>query len=256
MKPLSFIFIVLFCFTLNAQEITRDDITKLVTEMEQKYAIKFKVDSMPKTTWDTEYKFAQEQDYSNLVNYLHLVDIAFSKYPLTFLKKVKLKSVIFVKNLKLKSSKEDLTTSAIPDYQNNILIFDFIIGYYDKVYQEHTIHHTFYKFIESQFNSKLNWNDPVWNSFNKSNESYGVQGIDSSGINNSIKGYVSSYSLYNATQDKAEIFATLFTKLEHKSLKKWMVDDLVLSNKARYLQDFLKGIDRNFNDEYWRKLNE
>ena len=256
MKNIYILLITLLSFNLAAQEVTLEDISKQVMGMEKKYSIKFNIDSMPKTTWAIKYEFAQKQDYGNLYDYLKLFDKALGKYPLSFLDKVKLKKVIFVKNLKLNESNQEQATPAIPDNSKSILILDFIIGNYDKTYQEHTVHHTFYKFLDKQFNAKLNWNDPVWNSFNSSNDAYKSQDVYSSEINHSHKGFVNSYSLYDVIQDKAEIFATLFTKIEYKKLQKWVKKDSILFNKAMYLQDFLKGIDRSFDDMYWRKLND
>ena len=239
--------------TSHAQEITLDDINKRVLAMEKKYAIKFYIDFMPTNTWDTAYEFAQEQDYDNLFSYLELFDQEFNKYPLSFLRKSKLETIVFVKNLTVDGYIAINKRSGVPDYIHELLIFDFMVGVHDKTYKIHVIHHEFYHMLEEQFNGDSKWKDPVWNSFNINNSVYRGKRTYYS-ISHPEKGFVSSYALTVLKEDKAETFAVLFSRESYKKVRVWIKEDDILFIKMEYLKNFLKGIDRSFTDEYWARI--
>ena len=98
-KFYTLLYIVIASYNSYAQEISADNINKRVLLLEEKYSIKIHTNYIPFTTWDLDYELDQGQDYESLYNYLELFDKEFSKYPLSFLKKSKLKSLAFVKNL-------------------------------------------------------------------------------------------------------------------------------------------------------------
>ncbi|MCF6289012.1 MAG: putative zinc-binding metallopeptidase [Proteobacteria bacterium] len=245
----------LACLNSYADEITLDDINKRVLEMEEKYSIKFHIDLMPTTTWIIDYEFAQEQDYENLFSYLELLDMEFSKYLLSFLKKSKLEAIAIVKNLVLDAYYYDDPRAGIPDYHHELLIFDFTTVSHSKTYKNHVIHHEFYHMLEEQFNGNSKWKDPVWNSFNVNNDVYGGRRSYYL-INHPDKGFVSKYSLSSLEEDKAETFSTLFTKEYYKKVRVWIKKDNILFNKVEYIKNFLKGIDRSFSDNYWSILHD
>ncbi len=242
-------------FTSHSQEVTLDDINNRVLAMEKKYSIKFYIDFMPQNTWDIAYEFAQEQDNDNLFSYLELFDQEFNKYPLSFLKKSNLKTIVFVKNLTVDGYISVKKRSGIPDHIHELLIFDFTVGVHDKTYKAHVIHHEFYHMLEEQFNGNGRWKDPVWNSFNINNDAYGG-GRKYYFINYPEKGFVSSYSFTVLEEDKAEVFAILFSKENYKKVRVWIKEDDILFKKFEYLKNFLKGIDRSFTDEYWSELHD
>ncbi len=251
MKNFYILLITLISFNLVAQELILEDIKKQVEVMEKKYGVKFHIDTMPKTTWAIKYEFAQIQDYENLYNYLNLFDKAFGKYPSSLLNKSKLKDVVFVKSLKYNVNNNEQVTPIVPDYQKKMLIYDFIIGNYDKTYQEHTIHLAFYQILDNRINRNSN-QDSIWNSFNSSNNVYGPQGIYANnqplsyGLDHSINGFISSYSLTSIKQDKAEIFAGIYTEKEYDKIELWIKEDKVLFNKVTYLKNILEKINKKF----------
>ena len=250
-KRVLILLIILPCLSSFAQEITLDKLNKFVSSMEEKYQIKLYIATMPPTTWRIGYEFAQKEDYESLYNYLILFDKEFRKYPLSFLKKTKLEGLAFVKNLSIEARYLYDPVSAIPDYKQELLIYDFISGSHDKSYQRQVVHHEFYHMLEEQFNGNAKWKDPVWNSFNKNNNYY--SGGRDYFINHPKKGFVSDYSLSALEEDKAEVFSTLFIKENYTKIIAWKTEDKILNKKVNHIKSFLKGIDRKFNDEYWLK---
>ncbi len=242
-----------------AQEITIGDIDERVLLMEEKYSIKIHTNYIPLTTWDLDYELDQGQDYESLYNYLELFDKEFSKYPLSFLKKSKLKALAFVKNLAIDINGAAQPRAAVPDPHRNILIFDFMLGNYDNNYQQSTIHHEFYHMLDEEFNAKADWQDPMWNSFNVNNNVYGADGMYNSiskDHNNPPKGFIGSSSLFSLEEDKADVFSALFTDKSYEKLKVRTKEDKILFKKTEYIKNFLKGIDRSFSDSYWSELHD
>ncbi|MCF6289011.1 MAG: putative zinc-binding metallopeptidase [Proteobacteria bacterium] len=251
--------IALTSYNSHAQEITVGDIKKRVLLMEKKYSLKMHTDYMPYTTWDIDYDFAQGQDYENLYNYLGMFDKELSKYPLSCLKKSKLKRVVFVKNLTIDVDNTAQPRAAIPDYHKDIMIFDFVLGNYDHNYQQSTIHHEFYHMLDEEFNAKADWNDPMWNSFNVNNNVYGANGMYNSiakDHNHPLKGFIGRSSLFSLEEDKAEVFSALFINGNYEKLTIRVKKDNILFKKVEYIKNFLKGIDRSFSDNYWSKLHD
>ncbi len=235
-----------------------DEIKTFCTELEEKYSIEFFIETCPSTSWKLHYRFAEENDYQKLYNYLKLFDTEFSKYPKSFHKTTNLASVVFVKSLGYGGQ----LRTGIPDYYKEILLMDFIRGEYNKTYQKHSLHHEYYHMIEQEFNKDAYWKDPKWNSLNIKGTKYGSGGSSVQHQTNVYdyvhpeKGFVNLYSMSGIEEDKAEMFATLFVKSEYKKLMNWINEDEVLKKKKNYMIEFLCSKDSNFKKDHWTKIHE
>ncbi|MCF6287906.1 MAG: putative zinc-binding metallopeptidase [Proteobacteria bacterium] len=253
--------LVLTSYNSYAQEISIEDINQRVLAMEKKFSIKIYIDTLPSMTGDIEYDFAQAQDYHSLYKYLALFDKEFSKYPMSFLKKSGLRGIAIGKNLTVDLGSRIRVSAGIPDTYKEIMYFNLTVSNSNSTSQKRTIHHEFHHMLDEQFNGKRSWNDPVWNSFNEDNDAYGAGRINMRGytallINNSTKGFVRLYSQSYLWEDKADIFAIIFTQEHQQQLTKWLKQDEILSKKVAYIKNFLKGIDRSFSPEYWDQLHD
>jgi hypothetical protein len=210
--------------------------------IEAKYGITLKYQNIPESTWPSlTYKDLPADD-SFLPKYLGYFNSEFNKYSVDFVKITNLKTIAFVKNLAV----DGQVRAAAPDYYKEILFLDIYEGNYDEVYQRHVIHHEFYHMIEEQLNGDAYYKDPAWAAFNTEGFNYGKGGKFERGENafpftHPQTGFINIYSMSALEEDKAEIYAALFTDGEKEKLEKWIKEgDTVLENKVRYLTDFLK----------------
>lgn len=246
-------------FTGPLHAYSYDDIEKLQSKLEDKYSIKLYIKEIPFSIWDLDFDVVTEEDFDILYNYLLLFDEEFSKYPLEFLNKTRLKGVSFVRYLSFGGQ----VRTAVPDHIRELLFYDFARGRYDKTYQRHVIHHEFYHMIEDELN-KLNYGkvaDTTWLEFHKPDNPYGLGGASIQGNSNAFpfthpeQGFVNLYSKSALGEDKSEVFAGLFIKEEYVKIMGWIKKDKILYNKVKFMKSFLKDQNTNFNDSYWNDLH-
>jgi len=186
-----------------------------------------------------------------------LFDEEFSKYPISFLRKIRLRDVSFVSNLSLNGEER----SALPDFKREILFYDFLRGDSNTTYQRHVIHHEFYHMIEEDINSDVYWKDPNWAKLNKPGYKYSIdkrmaeENSSEYKFSHPEQGFLNLYSKSALEEDKAEIFASIFVKEEYKKVREWIKNDEILSNKVKYMKAFLLKVDTSFNESYWNKLH-
>ncbi len=262
MKNILLLLIVLITsFNLQAQDITISDINKLTQEFETKYSIKVLIDKMPKTTWEVDYEFAQEKDYQNLYNYLNILIEEFSKYPVSFIRKSKIKKVVLVKYLSVEVNFRFNDASGVADYKTNTLVFDYVRGNYNDNYQRHTVHHKFYHVFEELFKQHTAWKPSEWINMNiepylSTSGWYSQKSPNSGKLTHPDKGFINLYSESAFEEDAAEIFAILFIQEEYEKVKLWLIEDDILAKKIKYMKSFLQRFDNSFNTQYWNRLNQ
>ena len=241
------------------KDIKANDLKKKCSDLRKRYPFKFYYARFPKTSWKIHHSLAKEGDYNELHRYMVKFDEEFDKYPERFLRKTKLRGIAFASDVILEEGGQKRT--AIPDYSEEILIFDYKRGDHGDTYQRHVMHHEFYHMIEEEFNKSAYWKDPHWNKLNNGNSIYGNGGAgvqhlsDMSIFNHPSTGFVTKYAMSSIEEDKAEVFAALFISDEYKKMMEWSRDDKVLLSKIQYMKNFLKSIDSEFTEEYWKRLH-
>ncbi|MCK4325439.1 hypothetical protein KAW55_01635, partial [bacterium] len=237
--------------------LTKEKIDYIVSEIEIKYSISLSYKNIKATWKEIKYTTAAKSDYDRLLSYLRLFQEEFNKYPKEFIKKTKLKLVVFVKNLSCAGQ----FRAAVPDYYKEILFYDFAYGPCNTIYHRHVIHHEFYHMIEEQFNGDPSWKDPKWAKFNDKDFKYGEGGAAAYGkpnlypVTHPQKGFTSLYSMSGLEEDKANIYACLLVGSENRKIAKWIKEDDILKKKINYMKTFLFGICKDMNAEYWKKLS-
>ena len=111
-------------------------------------------------------------------------------------------------------------------------------------------HHEFYHIIDSKLS--LMQLDEAWQKINKVDYSNDLitGGI---GIDTSVEGFISGYARNNSAEDKAELFA--FMVAQHKEFKKAIAKDEILLKKSKLMISRLKGISKEIDKSFWKKLN-
>ncbi|WP_440613837.1 putative zinc-binding metallopeptidase [Candidatus Pelagibacter sp. HIMB1748] len=111
-------------------------------------------------------------------------------------------------------------------------------------------HHEFYHIIDSKLS--LMQLDEAWEKINKVDYSNDLitGGI---GIDTSVEGFISGYARNNSAEDKAELFA--FMVAQHKEFKKAIAKDEILLKKSKLMISRLKGISKEIDKKFWKKLN-
>ena len=111
-------------------------------------------------------------------------------------------------------------------------------------------HHEFYHIIDSKLS--LMQLDEAWEKINKVDYSNDLitGGI---GIDTSVEGFISGYARNNSAEDKAELFA--FMIAQHKEFKKAIAKDEILLKKSKLMISRLKGISKEIDKSFWKKLN-
>ena len=111
-------------------------------------------------------------------------------------------------------------------------------------------HHEFYHIIDSKLS--LMQLDEAWEKINKVDYSNDLitGGI---GIDTSVEGFISGYARNNSAEDKAELFA--FMVAQHKEFKRAIAKDEILLKKSKLMISRLKGISKEIDKSFWKKLN-
>ncbi|WP_440643590.1 putative zinc-binding metallopeptidase [Candidatus Pelagibacter sp. HIMB123] len=119
-----------------------------------------------------------------------------------------------------------------------------------KKYIRILFHHEFYHIIDSKLS--IMQLDETWEKINKVDYSNDLitGGI---GIDTSVEGFISSYARNNSAEDKAELFA--FMIAQHKEFKKAIAKDEILLKKSKLMISRLKGISKEIDKSFWKKLN-
>jgi hypothetical protein len=118
--------------------------------------------------------------------------------------------------------------------------------------QRRAIHHEFWHIMEAS----IGLHDPAWAALNDPGFSYGaISGYDPakgwpSGSPPPLPGFVTAYAMYNAQEDQAETYASLFVKEDSALIAAWIATDAILKSKVEYLRHFIVSIDSTMNSAY------
>jgi hypothetical protein len=94
--------------------------------------------------------------------------------------------------------------------------------------------------------------DERWEKINKNPYSSDLV-VGALGIDTSVEGFISGYARNNSAEDKAELFAFMIS--EHKTFKKAIANDEILLKKSQLMISRLKGLSKEIDKNFWRKLN-
>ena len=227
-----------------------DDIRSILGAIEDRYNITCLYDRPPnKLMQAIRFNLADRSDYEVMYQYSLLFAEEFRKYPLEFVSNTKLNSVFLVKDLAVNGQ----ARTAVPDYDNEVLLLDFAAAAYAAQYRRHVIHHEYYHMIEEQINGDAYWKDPVWAGFNPPGFRYGSGGVNARGqdgastLNHPHAGFVSLYAMSSLEEDKAEVYACLLIDTEREAMNEWAKTDHILASKITYMSEFIARLGSSVN---------
>jgi hypothetical protein len=228
--------------------------------MRKQYSITIHYKKIPAASWQLKYSLIGKDDYPYFARSLEILVQEFSKYPRSFIKRTRLSSIAFAKNIFLKGQ----ARGAIPDYLKEMLLFDIEKNRKAKVHERyirHCIHHEFYHMIEQEINGSAYWKDPAWAKLNIRNFRYGKGGARARSSNMYLfthpqKGFINLYAMSGLEEDKAEVYSILFMPSEFRRVSGWAETDPILKAKIAYMIKFLNRLDRTFSKQYWTNLHK
>jgi hypothetical protein len=179
----------------------------------------------------------------------------FSLYPEAFIKKSKLRRVVFCIEL----SYAGQLRAAVPDLENNTLYLDVKRGDYSKPYQRGAIHHDFFHMVDWMDDFKL-YEDDEWTKLNEKGFKYGTGGVNAQNdpttgvLTDKYPGFLNHYSTTGVEEDKAEIYCHLIISSGHVAEK--VKKDPVLKTKTERMRKLLADFCREMNDAFWEKIGK
>ena len=177
-------------------------------------------------------------DIDNLNSKFSVIEKNLNLYNSNFLKKIKLKYIVFCENLIVSG----INTGGIPDNKNRTLILD--INFKQK-YFERMIHHEIFHMIQNSHSNVFDENK--FSSFNKASFNYAKCSTCTDKLNLDLykdtNGFLTEYSKSIPSEDMAEIFSFLMT--DKNIIKEKIKNDKILSNKVNYIKFSLAKIDKN-----------
>tara|TARA_B100001057_G_scaffold4074_1_gene3649 strand:- start:209 stop:949 length:741 start_codon:yes stop_codon:yes gene_type:complete len=171
-----------------------------------------------------------------------LIEKNLNKYNSNFLKKIKLKYIVFCENLFI----SEINTGGIPDNKNRTLILD--INFNQK-YFKRMIHHEIFHMIQ---NTHIEYfNEEKFSSFNQKSFNYAECSTCSDRLDLNLykntDGFLTEYSKSIPSEDMAEIFSFLMTDKE--TIEDIISTDKILNKKVNFIKLNLAKIDKIFYDQ-------
>jgi hypothetical protein len=194
-------------------------------------------------------------DAESVNRYAQIFAKEFSLYPPAFVKKTKLKRVVFCEQLAYNAQ----FRAAVPDFYTNTLYLDVKRGADRGDYQRKVIHHDYFHMIDSEDDGLL-YEDQAWAALNPEGFSYGDGGANAQHIATTAQltdkypGFLNHYSTTGVEEDKAEMFTNMI--IEPSYVLERIKSDRVLANKARCMKCLMKRFCSAMDEEFWDNAAE
>ena len=237
----------------------REEIDLIISRIHLKHGLRLIYKNIPDLQ-SVQAKFitAVPEDYSKLYRFLQLFEEEIQRYPESFFKKNRISTIALVK----KHFFDKRPIEGLYDTGYNRIFLDFSRNYDNPVLQRHNIHHEIYHMIGYQVDHALDHRDPSWEMLNVKGFAYGdihkkkVLLNQYNYLASGMPGFVTEYAMTSPEEDKAEIFACLMIRAQHKLVNKWVAKDKILKNKISVLKDFIQRFCPDMNEEFWKNILE
>lgn len=191
-------------------------------------------------------------DAESVNRYAQIFVKEFSLYPPAFVKKTKLKSIVFCEQLAF----DGQLRAAVPDFYQDILYLDVKRGADRDDYQRKVIHHEYFHMIDVKDDGRI-YEDQKWAALNPAGVSYGDGGENAQHIATTAQltdkypGFLNHYSTTAVEEDKAEMFTSMI--IEPSYVQQRIKSDRVLANKARCMKCQMENFCSDMDEEFWAK---
>jgi hypothetical protein len=183
----------------------------IVSEIRQRYGLEVLTAGAPFPV-ETQHGRIEGADAepADVESYLHILGPEWGLYPPALIRRTGLRRIILCRDLAFAGQKR----TAIPDFEHHDLYLDVTRGRKDPNYVRKVIHHEYYHLIDWRDDGKL-YEDTLWTALNAPGFHYGSGGVNAqenargSLLDDTLPGFLNSYSMAGVEEDKAEVFANL-----------------------------------------------
>jgi|GEM_PF-1997953 len=200
-------------------------------------AVQFNLDNIRISPWDLRFSLHQH-DSPQLQHYLQLFQQEFNKLPVALVQKMDLRHIVLLQQLAV----AEQPRSAVPDYVHEVLYYDTsdTRGKPDMPHQRHVVHHEFYHMLEQQFYGSAYYRDPLWQQLNPVGFAYGNGGATArdpkvAKFSHPAPGFINHYAMSGLEEDKAELWAVLWTTHGWAAVQPMVLSDVILQRKVQLL---------------------
>lgn len=168
-----------------------------------------------------------------------------------------IRAVAFVRHLVVTGQRR----AAMPDEDGHVLYLDIDYAGGTERYARKVIHHEFFHLAEHGILGTMFPRDRPWQRLNPPGFEYGTGGAaaytDSRFRNRQHPqpGFVTTYATYSDEEDRAEVFAFLFTSHLYPRLVRWAERDAILARKLDRIYRFLQTADPALTPQYFTNLH-
>lgn len=204
--------------------------------------------------WDLSFTAVSAAD-PMLLAYLQMLEQELRKVPLDIIQASGLEVILLVRDLAV----AEQARLAVPDYVHEVLLYD--IGHKDMNFNRHVFHHEFYHMLEEQLYGSAYYADPAWLRLNPDNFQYGDGGANARESFNALlshpaAGFVNYYAMAGIEEDKAEMWAILWTDSSWRQSKVMLQHDTILRNKLTLLLQQLSCVSTDLLSSVKHRLHD
>jgi hypothetical protein len=184
--------------------------------------------------------------------YAELFIEEFSRYPVEFVRRSRLKRIVFCTRLAF----EGQPRGAVPDFANDTLYLDVECGGTGSDYQRSTLHHDYFHMVDYRDDGEV-YRDDAWAALNPPEFKYGTGGRFAQGdplagaLVDGFRGFLTRYAMTGVEEDKAEVYSHLMVHPE--AVESRAGADRVLLEKVSRIKGLLADFCPEMNPEFWRR---
>ena len=192
---------------------------------------------------------------ADVESYAGLFAFEWSLYPPELVKKTRLKSVVFCRDLTFAGQRR----TAVPDFEHDVLYLDVARGRSNDRYVRKVIHHEFFHVIDLRDDDHL-YEDERWAKLNPSGFKYGPGGINLQNDptvtepGKDAPGFLNRYAASGVEEDKAEVFAHLM--VEPKAMSARAGEDKYIRAKVERMKELLAEFSPKADEKFWKKVEK
>jgi hypothetical protein len=196
-----------------------------------------------------------EADATDAESYAAIFAFEVSLYPPELVRKTRLKTVVFCKNLSFGGQKR----TAMPDFENDSLYFDVSRGRHDDLYVRRVIHHEFFHIIDLRDDGRL-YEDERWGRLNPPGFKYGSGGAKlqddptATITGRDEPGFMNRYAASGVEEDKAELFAHMM--VEPKTVAARIEKDKYVRMKVERMTELLAAFSPKAGKDFWAAVEK
>lgn len=204
-----------------------------------------------------DWKILGAADLPSLRRYGSILLDEWGKYPRAWITVTGVKRVALVKGL---TNQGDAVAGA-PDPVGDVVYLDVTYDASGEGYERNVIHHEFNHLLEFNLFGSYNRTDPEWEALNPVGFRYLGSGADAyhdhdyTPVEHPQPGFVDTYATYAIEEDKAEVYAHLFTRDGSARLTQWMATDASLRGKVAAYHQIIQEQVPSMDEAYFRAIN-